>query len=212
LQQLALLRVPTTSVAAHYILFGFSLGHSYYHFSDLLTDDDLFLELAKISTLGPVESFFEKICCGKTEEEELALDTKCQDIVYRMVDTFTEGISNKKEEGLRSRSGHVLKLLINENETGTCALILVLSDILEDCFRRGVTKALESTTTQVPPQVASSYFNAKREVNSFVGYAIGKIRKSVIRQLHREEKKTLYGCSTGQDVFCIVTHWKTPTT
>jgi hypothetical protein len=160
------------------------------HFSELLLGDTDFSEIAKVSIGGNHEGFFKAMCLLVGKEDE-SFDQSCQQInewlVTMLGNEITKRQKRKKKtatpvtesrQTLEYLQSTTFATLVQSNPTalrshaGMVVVVITLTRLFNEKIRIGIVA--ESKRLQGAPQ-KEVIVDAKREVNSFLGWAISQI-------------------------------------
>jgi hypothetical protein len=171
-----------------------------YHFSDALLNDADVTEVAKIGCFGPAEAFFQKLFGRLAHHEDVVFDSMCQQLNERLILEFGKCMllhKSSQEEGKRIRfNEHMIKYLQSDAFTA----LVESSDVPEFRCRPGMCVVVQSlwrtliaiVRNQLPSKVVDTLdspnreVNFKVEVNSFFGWAIAEVHRSLLKELEND--------------------------
>jgi hypothetical protein len=170
------------------------------HFLDAFLADPDVPKVAKISCFGPAKKFFQKLFGRLVHHKDVAFDSVCQELNKLLVVQFTKCMllhdSQKNEANWIQFNEHLIKFLQSSTLTdivescaipefhcqpGMCIILQTLwktpLDIVQNQLPSKIVKSLHSTPKAV---------NFKVKVNSFFGWAIAEVHKSLLKELESD--------------------------
>jgi hypothetical protein len=169
------------------------------HFSEILSADEDFQGIAKISIFGETEAFFETLFKLSNVEEDQNFDLFCQLVHWQ----FALSMDGMVETGARTKKGmhrRVLEFLQSgrftylvdnvstlalRNRLGMGAVVLTLSRLFLDRMRDRLMSRLHDTNSNAVAK-PESVTAMKLQVNRFVGYGLYKLIDRVSTQAKRK--------------------------
>jgi hypothetical protein len=171
-----------------------------HHFSEMFLDDYEITELAKVSLFGPASSFFQKLFSELTVQEESAFDLTCQRLNEHLINSFVSCLDqfDKSESKKKVKFNHALLEFLQSKtfievvassmvtefrcQLGMCAITTSLwgklRSLVRNCLPKNILDVLYSEDQKV---------NIKVEVNSFFGWAISNIHRTLVDELNETE-------------------------
>ncbi len=157
-------------------------------------------KVAKISCFEPAKKFFQKLFGRLVHHKDVAFDSVCQELNKLLVVQFTKCMllhdSQKNEANWIQFNEHLIKFLQSSTLTdivescaipefhcqpGMCIILQTLwktpLDIVQNQLPSKIVKSLHSTPKAV---------NFKVKVNSFFGWAIAEVHKSLLKELESD--------------------------